>query len=64
MPESTLQRPDVAPPLVALSEDEVLFRDNVRQFAEEKIRPLVREMDEIPEGRSMRGRGFFRRFGE
>ncbi|HZR33425.1 MAG TPA: acyl-CoA dehydrogenase [Terriglobales bacterium] len=46
MPESTLQRPDVAPPLVALSEDEVLFRDNVRQFAEEKIRPLVREMDE------------------
>src|SRR5437764_11210328 len=46
MPESTLQRPGVAPPLVALSEDEVLFRDNVRQFAEEKIRPLVREMDE------------------
>src|SRR2546423_12270984 len=34
------------PPLVALTEDEVLFRDNIRQFAEEKIRPLVREMDE------------------
>lgn len=34
------------PPLVALTDDEVLFRDNVRQFAEEKIRPLVREMDE------------------
>src|SRR5436853_4452851 len=34
------------PPLVALTEDEILFRDNIRQFAEEKIRPLVREMDE------------------
>src|SRR5437868_10183000 len=33
-------------PLVVLSDDEVLFRDNVRQFAEDKIRPLVREMDE------------------
>ncbi len=34
------------PPLVALSDDEQLFRDNIRQFAEEKIRPLSREMDE------------------
>jgi butyryl-CoA dehydrogenase/short/branched chain acyl-CoA dehydrogenase len=34
------------PPLVALTEDEVLFRDNVRQFANESIRPKVREMDE------------------
>ncbi|HSE48233.1 MAG TPA: acyl-CoA dehydrogenase [Terriglobales bacterium] len=34
------------PPLVALTEDEQLFRDNVKQFAEEKIRPRVREMDE------------------
>src|SRR5213080_4486549 len=34
------------PPLVALTEDEQLFRDNIRQFAEEKVRPLVREMDE------------------
>ena len=33
-------------PLVSLSEDEILFRDNVRQFAEERVRPLVREMDE------------------
>src|SRR5271167_1661970 len=33
-------------PLVALTEDETMFRDNVRQFAEEKIRPLSREMDE------------------
>lgn len=35
-----------AAPLVALSEDELLFRENIRQFAEEKIRPHVREMDE------------------
>lgn len=34
------------PPLVALTEDEVLFRDNVRQFADDGIRPKVREMDE------------------
>ncbi|MFY9562133.1 MAG: acyl-CoA dehydrogenase [Terriglobales bacterium] len=33
-------------PLTSLSEDEILFRDNVRQFAEDKIRPLVKEMDE------------------
>src|SRR2546421_9952884 len=33
-------------PLVALTEDEILFRDNVRQFADESIRPKVREMDE------------------
>src|SRR3954463_968253 len=34
------------PPLTALTDDEVLFRDNIRQFAEETIRPHVREMDE------------------
>src|SRR5690242_16626746 len=33
-------------PLVSLTEDEILFRDNVRQFADESIRPKVREMDE------------------
>jgi butyryl-CoA dehydrogenase/short/branched chain acyl-CoA dehydrogenase len=33
-------------PLTSLSEEEILFRDNIRQFAEEKIRPLVKEMDE------------------
>jgi butyryl-CoA dehydrogenase/short/branched chain acyl-CoA dehydrogenase len=33
-------------PLVVLTEDELLFRENVRQFAEESIRPKVREMDE------------------
>jgi alkylation response protein AidB-like acyl-CoA dehydrogenase len=45
MPEAIA--PHAAPaPLVALTDDEILFRDNVRQFAEEKIRPRVREMDE------------------
>ena len=33
-------------PLTTLTEDEILFRDNVRRFAEEKIRPLAKEMDE------------------
>jgi short-chain 2-methylacyl-CoA dehydrogenase len=33
-------------PLTALSEEERMFRDAVRQFAREQIRPYVREMDE------------------
>jgi butyryl-CoA dehydrogenase/short/branched chain acyl-CoA dehydrogenase len=33
-------------PLTTLTEDEVLFRDNIRQFADERVRPLVKEMDE------------------
>ena len=33
-------------PLLVLTEDEQLFRDNIRKFAEESVRPLVREMDE------------------
>jgi alkylation response protein AidB-like acyl-CoA dehydrogenase len=41
----TLQSP-VPTPLTTLTEDEVLFRDNIRQFADDKIRPLVKEMDE------------------
>ena len=45
MPEITLQAAAPAP-LTTLTEDEILFRDNIRQFADEKIRPLVREMDE------------------
>ena len=46
MSEATVQRAPHTPPLVALSDDENLFRDNVRQFAEDAIRPLSREMDE------------------
>lgn len=36
---------DTPVPLTRLSEDETLFRDSVRQFADEKVRPLVGEMD-------------------
>jgi butyryl-CoA dehydrogenase/short/branched chain acyl-CoA dehydrogenase len=32
-------------PLTDLSEDERMFRDQVRQFAEEEVRPLVAQMD-------------------
>ena len=32
-------------PLSDLSEDETMFRDQVRQFAEERVRPLVSRMD-------------------
>jgi alkylation response protein AidB-like acyl-CoA dehydrogenase len=37
---------DQAQPLTVLAEDEIIFRDSVRAFAEARIRPLVREMDE------------------
>jgi len=33
-------------PLTVLSEDEQMFRDAVRQFADEEVRPRVHEMDE------------------
>ena len=33
-------------PLTVLAEDEELFRDSIRSFSEERIRPLVRQMDE------------------
>jgi short/branched chain acyl-CoA dehydrogenase len=33
-------------PLTDLSEDEKMFRDQVRQFAEERVRPLVAKMDQ------------------
>ncbi len=38
MPETMLQAPAPAA-LTSLTEDETLFRDNIRQFADEKIRP-------------------------
>src|SRR5712672_857439 len=44
MPE-TLQFASPSP-LTSLTEDEILFRDNVRQFADDKIRPLAKDMDE------------------
>ena len=36
----------VRPPLTQLTEDEAMFRDAVRQFAEETVAPLVGKMDE------------------
>src|SRR5437868_2129959 len=45
MPETVAPIANPAP-LTSLTEDEILFRDNVRQFAEEKVRPLSKEMDE------------------
>jgi alkylation response protein AidB-like acyl-CoA dehydrogenase len=35
-----------AQPLTVLAEDELIFRESVREFAEARVRPLVREMDE------------------
>ena len=43
MAEETLEH---AQPLTVLAEDEVIFRDSVREFAHAQVRPLVREMDE------------------
>jgi alkylation response protein AidB-like acyl-CoA dehydrogenase len=43
MAEQTMEH---AQPLTVLAEDEVLFRASVREFAEGRIRPLVREMDD------------------
>lgn len=45
MSDATLQAA-VPTPLTTLTEDEILFRENIRQFAEDKVRPLVKEMDE------------------
>jgi alkylation response protein AidB-like acyl-CoA dehydrogenase len=46
MAETSAQRATSPLPLLALTEDEQLFRDNVRQFAQDAVRPKVREMDE------------------
>ena len=42
----TQQTADYAQPLTVLAEDEIIFRDSVRQFADARVRPFVREMDE------------------
>jgi len=43
MAEQTIEH---AQPLTVLAEDEAIFRDAVREFANAQVRPLVREMDE------------------
>src|SRR6201998_568655 len=45
MPETVAHIANPAP-LTSLTEDAILFRDNVRQFAEERVRALAKEMDE------------------
>ena len=42
----TQETAEHAQPLTMLAEDEIIFRDSVREFAEAQIRPHVREMDE------------------
>ena len=37
---------DSSPPLTEFAEDERIFRETVRSFAEAQVQPLVREMDE------------------
>lgn len=46
MADATMEKLGVPQPLTALTEDEQLFRDSIRQFAQETIGPKVREMDE------------------
>lgn len=46
MADATIEKVGVPQPLTALTEDEQLFRDSIRQFAQETIGPKVREMDE------------------
>ncbi len=56
-----MHAPDGGPaPLTRLSEEERLFRDTVRRFAVERIRPHVREMDETGEFRRDLIEEFFR----
>jgi alkylation response protein AidB-like acyl-CoA dehydrogenase len=43
---STVDLSAAGAPLTVLSEDEQMFRDAVRQFAEEEVRPRVHAMDE------------------
>ncbi len=42
----THESPETGLPLTVLAEDEQLFRESVLEFAEQRIRPLVREMDD------------------
>jgi alkylation response protein AidB-like acyl-CoA dehydrogenase len=40
------ERASLPQPLLALTDDEKMFRENVRQFAEDSVKPKVKEMDE------------------
>jgi alkylation response protein AidB-like acyl-CoA dehydrogenase len=44
--DTTADSPEHVQPLTVLTDDETIFRDSVRAFAEAQVKPLVREMDE------------------
>jgi alkylation response protein AidB-like acyl-CoA dehydrogenase len=44
VPQETAEQ--TALPLTVFCDDEIIFRDSVREFAEAQVRPLVRDMDE------------------
>jgi len=46
MADSTVHAASAVPALTTLSEEEQMFRASVRQFAQEKVKPLVKQMDE------------------
>jgi butyryl-CoA dehydrogenase/short/branched chain acyl-CoA dehydrogenase len=46
MPDTSVLMTTAPRPLTVPSDDEQLFRENIRQFAEDRVRPLVHEMDE------------------
>jgi len=57
---ATAAHPEVAPaPLTSLTEEERLFQASVRKFANDQIRPFVREMDAAGEFRKDIIRQFF-----
>ncbi|MGE0448649.1 MAG: acyl-CoA dehydrogenase [Vicinamibacterales bacterium] len=43
---ATSETEPLRPPLTQLTDDEQLFRDSIREFADREVRPHVREMDE------------------
>lgn len=43
---ATKENVSARPPVTSLSEDEALFRSTVREFAEARLKPLVKKMDE------------------
>jgi alkylation response protein AidB-like acyl-CoA dehydrogenase len=58
-PEDLNAESGTAMPLTVLSEEEQLFRNSIREFAEEQIRPLVSEMDRESEIKPSLIRQFF-----
>ncbi len=46
MADSVVHPPSAVPALTTLSEEERMFQASVRRFAQEKVRPLARQMDE------------------